>query len=247
MKYLIFTGMMFSFSFHSLAGQFVENFNRNLEIWREFAMNDVGPGSWKIVNSELHAISRGGLTRFLVTGDDGWQDYTIEFNVNPLEKHGPGNIVITARITEVSGVACMIGDLPWPEPESKVTCLAGNFHEKFGLVLLHTAPHPFLKLDKWAHLKMSVNEDRFILWVDGKKIAETGDPFIWVVDGQDVRLKAGDLSRFPKGGGGIGITNYEAVFDRIIITGVGVPDRDGLSVKSTTKLASMWGGLKMLR
>ena len=34
----------------------------------------------------------------LTIGDETWRDYTIEFDVKPLDKPGPSNIAIAARI-----------------------------------------------------------------------------------------------------------------------------------------------------
>ena len=235
---------MFLFTFSTWAGKFVDNFNiRNLEMWQELVMEDGNPGSWVVANSELQAISHGGLTRLLTIGDDSWRDYTIEFDVKPLEKHGPGNIAIAARVTGTRVVVCVIGDMPFPEPESKLTCLGGNFHGQ-ELRLLHTEAHRLLKLDEWSHLKLSVNGNHFIFWVNRKKITETGDRFILVDKDEQLDLETGDLSSFPIGGAGFGITNYTAIFDKVVISGDGIPDQDGLSVTPQVNLAITWSSLK---
>ena len=49
---------------------------------------------------------------------------------------------------------------------------------------------------------------------------------------------------FLTGGVGFGLANYTARFDNITITGDSIPNRGGLSVKPTGKLATTWGDLR---
>ena len=44
----------------------------------------------KSLMRELHAVNRQTFVRLLTTGDDTWKDYTLEFDVKPLKKHGRG-------------------------------------------------------------------------------------------------------------------------------------------------------------
>ena len=245
MKFLISGGVLFLFTFSLGAGTFVENFDDGeLEAWSERVKMDAAPGFWTVVDGELQATSHGGFTRLLTTGDETWQDYVIEFDVQPLKKHGPGNIAIAARITGALLMHCAIGDMPFPEPESKATSFGGNFHKEAGLRLFHTERAPFLKLNKWSTMKLSVNGKNFGFWINDKKIMETGDPFIFLFDGQEHMLKTKNLSGFPRGGAGFGLTNYTARFDNITITGDSIPTRGGLSVSPRAKLATTWGSLK---
>ena len=62
-----------------------------------FGINALGPGPWEIIDGELEIINKGA-PRLLTIGEETWQDYDIEFDVKPLEKHGPGIIMIAARI-----------------------------------------------------------------------------------------------------------------------------------------------------
>ena len=149
------------------AGTFVETFddNRNLEKWQELIRFGLdSPGPWNIVDGELQYIldfDDGGLTRLLTTGDEMWQDYSIEFDVKPLIKHGEGNIAIAARISQKWGVVCAIGDLPFPEPESMARCYGGNL-EGHAFLTFAQERHPSLKLSKWHHLKLSSSSKKFV-------------------------------------------------------------------------------------
>ena len=98
MKRVIMASLIFLFTFSARAGVFRENFdNGNLDAWQELILTqdflfldveDPPPGSWEIVNGELHAVSPDASTRLLTIGNETWRDYTIEFDVKPLEKTG---------------------------------------------------------------------------------------------------------------------------------------------------------------
>ena len=108
---------MFLLTFSALAGTFVETFNgRNLDGWEQLIQIDfeADPDSWEIIDGELHGTNRGGLFRFLTMGDEKWRNYTIEFDVKPLQKHGDGSIGVAARVQGVGAVVSMIGDAPFP-------------------------------------------------------------------------------------------------------------------------------------
>ena len=80
------------------AGTFVETFEDkgDLEKWQELTILGFdAPGLWNIVDGELQYIldfGDGGFGSLLMTGDEMWQDYSIEFDVKPLIKQGEGNI-----------------------------------------------------------------------------------------------------------------------------------------------------------
>ena len=224
------------------AGTFIETFNDgDLGEWQELIENDAAPGSWEVIDRRLQAVSPDGWTRLLTIGDETWQNYIIEVNVKPLQKHGPGNIVVAARIKETWLMFCEIGDQLFPE--SHVVCRVGNFHENRS-ELLHFQPHPLLRLDTWSTLKLRVKGNTFIFWIDNKKIVETGDDFILIHDGQEFKGKAGNLDHLLTGDAGFGLTNYTARFDNITITGDGIPNKGRLSVSPRAKLATTWAKLK---
>ena len=85
MKSVVIASIIFLIAFSAKAGVFVEDFDDDFGVWQEFLMNDARPGSWKIVNDELHAVSPDRWTRLLTVGDASWRDYTIEFDVKPLK------------------------------------------------------------------------------------------------------------------------------------------------------------------
>ncbi len=245
MKAVLTGGIVFLFIFSASAGKFVETFDaKHLEDWQEINGHDAAPGSWEIIDSELHAVNFEILPRFLTTGDETWRDYSIEFDVKPLEKHGPGYITIASRVNGTLLVHCEIGDLPLLIPN--VICLTSNLHEKRS-ELLYVASHPLLRINNWSTLKLGVQGDTFTLWINEKRFGQTGDDFIWKI-GEDpkthIKGRADKIDRFPTGGAGLGLSNYTAIFDNIIITGKDVPDKGTLSVTSAGKPATIWGQLK---
>ena len=242
-KLVIVVLIMFLLIFSASAGTFIETFNgANLKAWQELVQNNGAPGSWEIVDNELHATRRDGWMRLLTIGNKKWRDYTIEFDVKPLETHGRGNIAIAARIKKTQLVLWTIGE--WPFFESNAICRGGNFHEN-RTILFHIKSHPPLPLGEWSTLKLAVKDGTYILWINDQKIMETGEPFVFKMAGdQEVKGKAGELLDFPTGGVGFGLSNYTARFDNIVITGDGVPNQGQLSVSSQSKLATTWGNLK---
>lgn len=226
------------------AGTFVETFDEDvLADWQALNAHDAALGSREVVDGELEMINPGGGIRLLTTGDETWQDYSIEVNVKPLEKRGPGNISIVARVEGSRVVWCTISDLFLNDPESKAMCSSRDFAGNIGQLLSMKA-HRLLKLNKWSKLKLSVRGDHFIFLINGKKIMETGDPFILLHDGEELMIKTKDLASHPTGGAGFGLANYTARFDNITITGESIPNKGGLSVSPQSKLATTWGQLK---
>ena len=99
MKFAIVVGFLFLTTLSAGAGTHTEAFDDgDLGAWKEIIQHNDNPGAWDIIDNELQAISHGGFTRLLTLGDETWKDYVIAFDVKPLEKHGPGNLAIAARI-----------------------------------------------------------------------------------------------------------------------------------------------------
>ena len=247
MKLRILASILFLLTFSTSAGIFVENFeNENLDDWQELNVHDAVPGIWEILDGELQGRNPGGSARFLTTGDETWQDYSIEVNVKPLKKLGPGQISIAARIKGTWVFWCRIMDLVLNDPESKVICSSRDVRTDIS-ELYHISPYPLLKLNKWSSLKLSVNGNHFIFSINGKRIVETGDPFVLHHEDQELKLKTRDLSRHPTdtGGAGFGLSNYTARFDNIMIIGEDIPNKGRLSVMPQAKLATTWGRLKI--
>ena len=243
MKVIIVVAMFFLLPTFVLAGTFVETFSADpLEDWQELNAHDAEFGSWEVVDGELEMTNPGGGTRLLTTGDETWQDYNIEVKVKPLKKRGPGNIAIVARVEGSRAVWCIVSDL-FLDAESKVMCSSRDFAGNTAQ-LLYREPHRLLKLNKWSKLKLSVSGDHFIFSINEKKIAETGDPFLFLHNGGKRMIKTEDIASHPTGGAGLGLANYTARFDDIIITGDSIPNKGGLAVKPNEKLATTWGSLK---
>ena len=250
MRFTIIITLLFLLPFSAAAGTVIETFDgKDLEDWREIVEANNPPGLWEIVNGELEVVNREPSLYFFTTGNETWKDYTVEFDVKPLKKHGIGGIAIAARVNGTSAVYCavrdlviLMGDKP-PAHEARIWCLTRDLHN-VEFVLLYTEPHPLLRLDKWARMKLSVDGENFGFWLDGKKIAGTGDAFVFANQDIDIEGKVGKLGRFEKGGAGFGLANYTARFDNITITGDSIPNRGGLAVTPGEKLATTWGDLK---
>ena len=272
MKLIAIGSVILLFTLPAWAGVFLEDFdNGNLDAWQELLFNDVNgalPGSWKIVNDELHAVSPDGIPRLLTIGNTTWSDYTIEFDVKPLKKPGPGSIIIAARINGDWVVWCVIGEWPFLN-NTLATCAAGNFRDPSPLFFFGSKLHRLLKLKRWSKLKLVVEGDILNFWINDKHalgpiqlpnrqsfqrldgvrkrhheehhVDEKGRP-----EFQPMRL--GKFQDFLTGGVGLGLSNQTARFDNVVITGDSIPsripNRGGLSVTPKAKLATMWGSLK---
>ena len=89
MKFTSIIVMFFFLCLSVSAGTFLEIFNdKNLNDWQELNAHDAALGSWEAIEGELEMTNPGGGARLLTTGDETWQDYSIEVNVKPLEKRG---------------------------------------------------------------------------------------------------------------------------------------------------------------
>lgn len=223
---------LFFLTFSAVAGTFLDTFDDGkLVDWQilvMFGFDD--PGSSEIIDGELQVISKGGITRLLTIGEEKWRDYEIEFDVKPLEKHGPGSIAVAARIEGTWGVVCEIEDSDQAAPV--VQCFGGDLHGDFFLNYARE-PHPLLKLQKWSTLKLSVHGNQLTFWTNGERVLDpiTLEPLHGFPD-------------FPAGRVGLGIANYTARFDNFKVTGPGIPDKNRLSVTPHAKLATVWGHLK---
>lgn len=272
MKFVGIGSLIFLFTFSVSAGVFRENFdNGNLDAWQELILtqdflfldvDDPPPGSWEIVKGELHAVSPDESTRLLTIGDETWRDYTIEFDVKPLEKSGPSNIVIAARIKGSWVVWCLIGDLPqFRENASEALFAAGNFHDRNTIFYTHAKLHRSLKLNQWSQLKLAVEENTLNFWINDKLVIgpvglpsrKTFERFEAVKNAHPPKpgnikivhpLQLDGFQDFLTGAAGLGLSNQTARFDNVVITGDSIPDSGGLSVDPKAKLATTWGSLK---
>ena len=249
MKFVSIIALFFLLPFSVWAGTFLDTFeDRNVDGWRELVPWDREPGSWEIVGGGLHGTVDDGYPRLFTTGDDTWKDYTVEFDVRPLKKHGRPTISIAARVQEKWFVQCRITEpvvvLPGggnaPE-KGWVFCSAGNMHREKAKGLFF-APHPLLKLNRWAHFKLSVEGDIFTFWINGEQVMEPTKLRI-------VRNREGfeDFPEFQTGGVGIGLSNYTARFDNVTVTGDSIPDSGAFAVTPQGKLTTTWGNLKKRR
>lgn len=251
MKFTRIIILLFFLPFSASAGTLLETFDdEDLEGWQELVQLRDAPGSWVIINDELHAVSPDPVLRLLTTGDETWADYTVEFDVMPLIKHGRSAIAIAARVKGSVLFYCSFADLAVmgnnnPLLGSFLSCMKGDVYEA-EYTVLYFESHPLLRLNKWSHLKLSVQGENFALWLNGKQIAETGDDFAMMRERKKIKMEAGKLIGFSTGGVGFGLTNYTALFDNISVTGDNIPNKGELAVTPGGKLAITWGQLKKL-
>ena len=242
-----FTGiivLLLLLSFSASAGTFLETFDdKDLEGWEEI-WADKGPALWEVVNDELRADSREAYIHLLTTGDSTWEDYTMELDVKPLKKHGIGGISIAVRVQGTWLVYCsifdpviIIGDDP-PFQEARIGCFAASLRRP-PRALLFFEPHPLLRLNRWAHLKLSVEGNIFTFWLNGEQVMEPTELLIF----RQIEV-FNDFPDFRTGGVGFGLWNYTAVFDNITVTGDSIPNSGGFAVTPQGKLATTWGQLK---
>ena len=245
-KSVMIVATLFLLTFPVWAGTFLETFDgKALDGWQQIWV-DKGPVVWEIVDDELHAESREDHIHLLTTGDNTWEDYTMEFDVKPLKKHGIGGILIAARVDGTWLVYCSIfdpviirGDDP-PVQERRIGCYATGLHRPLPpKAILISEPHPLLKLNRWTHLKLSVEGDIFTFWIDEEQVMAPTKLLIF--RGIDVFA---DFPEFQTGGVGFGLWNYTAIFDSITVTGGSVPNSGDFAVTSQEKLATTWGNLK---
>ena len=249
MKFMCIVTVLFLLPSSGWSGTFLETFDgKKLDGWQELVQLKEAPGSWEIINDELHAVSPDPAMRLLTTGDETWEDYTMEFDVKPLKKHGIGAIVIAARVNGTWVVSCSIADtvvLVDGEgiPAEGVYCNYGNFHDVI-FVRLHNEPHPLLRLNKWAHLKLGVQDNIVTFWINEKQIMEPTE--LLVLKGvQHEKFNFDEFPDFLTGGVGFGLANYTARFDNITVTGDSIPNSGGFAVTPHGKLTTTWGNLKL--
>ena len=245
MRFIGILTLLFLLPFSAAAGTFLETFdNKELEGWQELVQLNKVPALWEIVNNELEVVNREPSLYFFTTGDETWENYTVEFDVKPTKKHGIGGIAIAARMKDSWLVYCAVRDIVIildgapPVDEVRWHCFAGDLHDT-AFIQIGAAPHQLLKLDKWSHLKLEVSEDMLTFWVNEKQVlAPTAFGIVEVI-----KERLG-FPEFLTGGIGFGLANYTARFDNITITGASIPNRGGLAVTLGGKLAITWGDLK---
>ena len=226
---IIVTGIVL-FTSSGWTGVILETFDdENLDDWQEVGDPKVN-ASWDVIDGELHGFNPHEFICLLTTKDETWQNYSIEFEVKPLEKIGVGSILIVARMQGDQGVMCMVGDKFLPQLGSNATCMSVNLQA--GRFLIRKQfPHKFLPLNRWSTLKLSVDGDMLTFWVNDNQVLET-----IVLDPKEVE----GFHDFAMGRVGLGLSNYTARFDNIVITGKDIPQ----PVIPKMKIATAWGSLK---
>ena len=246
MKSVMIVATLFFLPLSVWAGTFLETFDgKELDGWQQIWV-DKGPAVWEIVDDELRAESREAYIHLLTTGDDAWEDYTMELDVKPLKKHGIGGISIAVRVDGAWLVYCSISDPVIirggdpPVQEERIGCYAGTLKPPpRAHAILISELHPLLRLNRWYHLKLSVEGDMFTFWINGEQVMAPTQLQIF----RQIDVFA-DFPDFQTGGVGFGLWNYTAIFDNITVTGDSVPNSGDFAVTPQEKLATTWGQLK---
>jgi hypothetical protein len=200
----------------------------DLEGWRQIAPPG-GPVLWKVVDGTLEISKPGTQSTGLTTGESYWSDYTIEFDVMPLEHHGEGDIHVIARSQDIQQLFVFnVGDFCEPDGICVQRVPGGDITAQ--------APSELLKLNEWNHVKLEAKGSEFTFWVNDQK----------VLSYQDNAAKSGAV--------GVGITNYTARFDNFVISGPDVPDvtpptwkEEAQPVEVKGKLVTTWAKIKQSR
>ena len=100
-------------------------------------------------------------------------------------------------------------------------------------------PHPLLRINRWSHLKLSVEGDIYTFWIDDEQVMAPTKLQVF----KQIEVFA-DFPDFQTGGVGFGLWNYTAIFDNIIVTGNSIPNSGDFAVTPQGKLATTGGNLK---
>jgi hypothetical protein len=205
------------------AGTFRDDFeDGNLDGWQQLWPQ--GAMIWKVVDGELECSRLSQWTAGLVTGEASWTDYTIEADVKLLQDHGPGDFDLFARATtNDNGYAFLVGD--WVGQPSVYVQQMPDLNMKV------TEPFGPLEQGVWHHVKLEVEGNKFTFWINDEEI----------IDYQDSTYQAGMV--------GLGVANYTARFDNVIITGPEIPDVmpptwKEQPVNPRHRLATTWAKIK---
>lgn len=208
------------------AGTFRDDFeDGDLDGWQQ-----IWPGGamiWQVVDGELECSRSSQWSAGIITGEAFWTDYTIEVDVKLLQDHGAGDFDLIARsTTNDNGYAFLVGD--WVgEPSVYVQRMPD-------LQMKVTEPFDPLELDTWHHVKLEIVGDKFTFWVNNDKLIEYQD------------------DTYQEGMAGLGVANYTARFDNVIITGPEVPDVTPPTwkeqpVEPRNRLVTTWAQIKGLQ
>lgn len=232
MKSIIIITGIFLFTSSGWAGVILKTFEKgNLDDWQEMTQgNHEVNASWEVLDGEIHGVNHHRLIRLLTTEDETWQDYSIEFEIKPLVKAGPGGIIIVARMQENQGVMCMVGDMFFPERGSNATCMYGDLQQSV-FRIQKRLPHRFLPLNRWSTLKLSVDGNMLTFWINAKQVLE---PIVLDLEPNE------RFSGFAMGRAGLGLANYTARFDNVVIAGKDI----SFPVSPRMKVATTWASLK---
>jgi len=215
---------LFLFASPVLSGTLIDDFeDGDLDGWRQLWPQ--GAMIWKSLDGELECSQRSQWSAELVIGELSWKDYTIECDVRLLQDHGAGDVDLFARITAPdNGYGFLVGD--W---QGRAEAFVQRLPE---IAIKKREPFDPLEMDVWHHLKLEAEGNKFVFWINDEKAIEYQD------------------EKYQSGMPGLGLANYTARFDNVIISGSDVPDTipttwEGQPVESEEKLATCWGAIKL--
>lgn len=242
---LIITLLLLSFSPHSIAGTWEDDFSKKNNIsWEIFNIAawqndpDENTAKWEIKNSEvfgsIHELFKNSM---FLTGELTWQNYTVSCHtkfIGEEDKSAFLGLILHARIQENKRYMFLLN---YFDQKASMTATAGPLKQG-GEPFKGWSQKVFdfkIKFNTWYLLSASAMEnDRIHFNIrnleDGKNQAE----FSLIVEEP---LEDGGLTGFY-------VENADAVFDNIKIEGKNIPNGGTFLVESRNKLATTWSRLK---
>jgi len=187
-------------------------------VWGE----DISRFVWE--DGTIKGTPSGQTFWLLITGNYGWEDYTVECKVKPLEELGEMGLVV--RRTCIDCNPCYTMALDFSPSQMAIA-------KDFGSILSEAPFSP--EVDRWYSLKAVAEGKHLDFYLDGELVVEAEDAV------------------YPKGKAGIYIHQTTALFDDFVMTGTEVEDGghwdpakhpEEKAVKPKGNLVTTWGILK---
>jgi hypothetical protein len=181
-------------------------------------------GTWSIVKDDItksKVVKGEGANELILSiGDNGWTDYTVEFDGCGMTD----DIGIAFRIKDLNNFYCFLiaPNLNLSEWFSKK---AGAFDENIG----EKSDNLGISINEWHKYKLVVEGTKARIFVDGK------EPF-----------DSAEISKdFNSGGIGLRQWGDTGHYDNVLITGPGIPRSPGeMAIAVKEKISQTWGYIK---
>jgi hypothetical protein len=214
----------------AFAGTWRDDFeDGNLDGWAMF--NPIPAEKWGVEDGECSGQWTPAMPgmysplQLHAENADLWEDYTVTFKAKLVESFGKAGggacfFGITFRMPIGRGMATYQA-LIAPESNEVV------FYEEDQETSVVSLPFDILE-DTWYELKVVAEGDHFEFYIDNELIESFDD------------------DSFTSGGIDLGVANTHVHFDDVVITGPEIPNGGpGFAVTAESKLATMWGSVKL--